>query len=55
MLVRYRYCLNYEVEHIGYGVRYVLRRNPVRQQEMSANRHEHNRRFDHYVAGKTSN
>jgi hypothetical protein len=28
----------YEVDHVDQGVRYVLKRNPIRQEEMGANR-----------------
>jgi transposase len=42
----------YEVEHVGHGVRYVLRRNPVRQQEMGANRKERIGRIERYVEEK---
>ncbi len=42
----------YEVDHVGHGVRYVLRRNPVRQQEMSANRQARIDRIKRFVEEK---
>lgn len=42
----------YEVEDTAHSVRYVLRRNPVRQQEMSANRQERIGRIERFVEEK---
>ncbi len=44
----------YEVENPNNGVRYVLRRNPVRQAEMAKNREARVARIERYVAEKNA-
>ena len=44
----------YEVENPTAGVRYILRRNPVRQAEMAKNRQERVARIERYVAEKNT-